>query len=144
MKGLWVNMRGSSIVEAAIVFPFIILVVLVIITITIWFYEEEVSIAAMHINLWDQAQKESLTGQDKNDFASSGPRDSFGGSAFHQEKDSGRNIGLPFMKIKAFSDTCHDRNGFFPYSAKMEFQSQIYIINEMDYIRCYDSMIRGE
>lgn len=144
MKGLWANTRGSSLVEAAIVFPFIILVVLVIITISIWFYEEEVSITAMHISLWVQAQKESLTGQDKIDFNSYGPRDSFGGPAFHQEKDSDKNIGLPFMKIKAFADTSHHRNGFFPYSAKIEFQSQIYIINEMEYIRCYDSMIRGE
>ena len=51
-------------VEAAIVFPFVILVVLVIVTITIWLYEEEVSMVALHINLWNQAQIESATGED--------------------------------------------------------------------------------
>ncbi len=144
MKALYSDQKGSSIVEAAIVFPFVILVVLVVITITIWFYEEESELTALHINLWNQSQEESETGQDKKSLSMYAPIDPYGKPAFYLKNDSDKRIGLPFVKIEALTITNHSRNGFFPYSAQIEYQSQIYVINEMDYIRCYDSMIIEE
>lgn len=144
MKSFLSNKKGSSMVEAAIVFPFIILVVLVVITITIWLYEEEVSLVALHLNLWDQAQLEAETGKDKKDFDMYAPEDPYGKEKFYFEKKEKKSFGLPFMKIKAYISETHERAGFFPYSSKVDLHSQIYIINETDYIRCYDSMISGE
>lgn len=144
MKCLATDKKGSSMVEAAIIFPFIILVVLSLITITIWFYEEGVSLTALHIDLWDQSQQESATGKDIGPINMYAPADTYGKSAFNLEKDLEKKQGLPFRKIKALADVRHNRNGFFPYSVEMDLLCQIYIINEMDYVRCYDAMIRGE
>jgi len=144
MKKLWNCKRGSSIVEAAIVFPFIILVTLVIVTITIWFYEEEVSLSLLHINLWDQAQQEADIGIDNNALNLYAPTDPYGQAVFYLENSTHKIMGLPFSKIKGFVSINHERKGFFPYRAGKEHKGQIYIINEMDYIRCYDSVIIGE
>lgn len=144
MKRMYAFKKGSSIVEAAIVFPFVILLVLVIVTITIWFYEEEVAIVGLHINLWNQAQIESSTGEDNKALNTYAPSDSYGNEVFYLEKDSYIKLGIPFMKINGFVNLIHDRNGFFPFLSEKTFQGQIYIINEMGYIRWYDSMTKEE
>lgn len=131
-------------VEAAIIFPITILVILVVVTTTVWFYEEEVSLAALHISLWDQAQLESDTGKDNKELSMYAPTDSYGKAVFYLDNSRYKSLGFPFMKIKGCVWANHKSGGFFPYSSSRELQSQIYIINEMDYIRCYDSMIIGE
>lgn len=136
--------KGSSIVEAAIIFPFIIMIVLVVVTITIFFYKEGVSLSALHINLWEQSQIESLTGKDNKAFNTYAPTDPFASDVFYLESAVEKRIGLLFAKIKAYTYVSNEKTGIFSYSSGKRTNGQIYIINEMEYIRCYDSMIRKE
>ena len=144
MNSVFISRKGSSTVEAAIIFPMIILVVLVVITITIWFYEEEVALVSLHINLWAQAQQASETGKDKKALNMYAPTDPYGKAVFYLEKDTYKSLGLPFMSIKGVVWANHERKGFFPYVSQRDLKGQIYIINEMDYIRCYDLMMNEE
>lgn len=144
MSKCYLKKRGSSIVEAAIIFPFIIMIVLVVVTITIWFYKEGVSLTALHIDLWKQSQTESLTGKDNKDFNTYAPTDPFAKDVFYLEIDAQKRIGFPFAKIKAYIYTGNEKTGMFSYSSEKMTNGQIYIINEMEYIRCYDSMIIRE
>lgn len=131
-------------VEAAIVLPLIIIVILVVVTLTVWFYQEEVSLAALHINLWDQGQQEADIGKDNKSMGIYSPNDSYGKAVFNLDYNVKKTLGFPFMKLKGFVMANHNKKGFFSYSTSRELKGQIYIINEMDYIRCYDSIINEE
>ena len=135
--------RGSTMVEAAIVFPIIVLSVLTVIYILLSMYSQTVTSVKLHLELAEAAADESGTriyGEtaDRLIYAAAGNKtvyELFSGI----ETDTGDLKGIINKKIAGKGSDKARAKGLINRSVQRDFDDEIDIIDEEEYIRCADT-----
>lgn len=135
--------RGSTMVEAAIVFPIIVLSMLTVIYILLSMYSQTVTSVMLHLELAEAAADESGTriyGEtaDKLIYTAAGNKtvsELFSGI----ETDTGGRKGIVNKRIAGKGSDMALAKGLISRSVRRCFEDEIDIIDEEEYIRCADT-----
>ena len=136
--------RGSTMIEAAVVFPIIVLSVLTVIYILLTMYSQAVSSAKLHLALCEAAADESectLYGENYGELISIGTGNKTVSDMFSKTIiNIGEKSGLIEKKITAEAKYTARAKGLIEKAGAKNLQDEIYIIDEEEYIRWADTL----
>lgn len=134
--------QGNAIVEAAIVFPIMVLSIVTVIYILLSMYSQTVSSAKLHMALAEIAADKSgcrIYGESQQElidaaFGNKVISDILSEIQINVEKESGiiRKKIIAEVKYKAYAKGVIDR------AVIRNFEDEVYVIDEEEYIRCMD------
>jgi len=136
------NRQGNAIVEAATVFPIMVLSIVTVIYILLSMYSQTVSSAKLHMALAEIVADKSgcrIYGESQQElidaaFGNKVISDILSEIQINVEKESGiiRKKIIAEVKYKAYAKGIIDR------AVIRNFEDEVYVIDEEEYIRCMD------